>query len=251
MDLLKPDEVDRAVMGCTFVVHSASPVPLSMTRDKVEQEKLINTMVEGMHNILKAVEKFNIRKLVVTSSTAAVNERTKAVKGRLLTVEDWADENLTENAYTKGKILQEKLAWKFWKNIPADKRFDLVVLCPGNIMGPFYKNQIFGSLTVLKGILDFSKVPFFGYPKVFYLVVDVRDVAYAHLQALKLSAANGKRFLLVGEGLYWQNFAEALHKEFGKYYKITTRRIFSEKVYDIAAIFDTNAATLVIKRGPR
>jgi dihydroflavonol-4-reductase len=81
-------------------------------------------------------------------------------------------------------------------------------------------------------------------------VVDVRDVALAHLKALKVPEARNQRFLIVGEGMYWQKFGIYLNDEFGKYYYITTKRLVSEKILDFLQYIIPRAKLLAVKRGP-
>ena len=85
----------------------------------------------------------------------------------MISEKDWADEAKTENPYSKVKILYEKLVWDFWKALPENDRFELVVLCPGNIMGPVYNKDVSTSTSIIKSILQLSQFPSLGYPKIF------------------------------------------------------------------------------------
>jgi nucleoside-diphosphate-sugar epimerase len=108
-----------------------------------------------------------------------------------MTEKDWADEKSTISIYTKVKVLQERLAWETWKALPEQSRFELVVLCLGNVIGPTYKKgEVFATVLTLKSVLDWSKVPGFGFPKLYMQFVDVRDVAVAHLKSAKIPKAN-------------------------------------------------------------
>ena len=45
-------------------------------------------------------------------------------------------------------------------------------------------------------------------------VVDVRDVAQAHLQAIKVEEAKNKRFILAADCLWFKDFAEVLKQKY-------------------------------------
>ncbi len=91
------------------------------------------------------------------------------------------------------------------------------------MFGPAFKKEEFASANVIRAIITWSRI--FGFPKIYYQVVDVRDAAQAHLQAVKVPEARNQRFLIVGEGMFWEMFGIYLNEEFGKHYYITTRRI--------------------------
>lgn len=185
------------------MVHIASPCPAHMPA-KDEEEGMIRTAVEGTLNVMRAALKHKVKRVVITSSTAAVIDRANKVPGRVIVEEEWADEHTTENSYSKSKILQEKAAWEYWRSIPEGERFELVALNPGNMFGPAYKREEFATANIIRAIVTWSRV--FGFPKIYYQVVDVRDAAYAHLQAVKVPEARNQRFLIVAEGMYWEMF---------------------------------------------
>lgn len=144
--------------------------------------------------------------------------------------------------------MQEKAAWEYWRSIPEANRFELVSINPGNFFGPGYKKEEFANANVLRSIITWSRL--FGFPQIYYQVVDVRDVALAHLRALKVPEARNQRFLIVGEGMYWIMFGIYLNQEFGKYYYIATTRLSSELILTYVAKFNRKAELLRAKRGP-
>lgn len=95
------------------MVHVASICPAHMP-SKSEEQLLIKTAVEGTLNVLRAATKHKVKRVVLTSSTAAVIDRANRTPGRIITEKEWAQEETTENSYSKSKILQEKAAWKYW-----------------------------------------------------------------------------------------------------------------------------------------
>lgn len=76
-----------------------------------------------------------------------------------------------------------------------------------------------------------------GMPKIMMPIVDVRDVALAHLQAIKVEEAKNQRFILNGRSMWFKEIAEALQKEFGQFYKIKTGEL-RYCTLKIAACFD-------------
>ena len=93
-DLQDPDSWSRAVKGCTYVYHIASPVPLAVPRDENE---IIRPAVEGTTNVLKAcAESGTVKRVVLTSSSLAVSSGFVGNPGRprdyVYSETDWADE---------------------------------------------------------------------------------------------------------------------------------------------------------------
>lgn len=66
-----------------------------------------------------------------------------------------------------------------------------------------------------------------GLPSVNIGIVDVRDVARAHLNAVKDDTAANKRFMLVSESRFMNSLGEDLDEVYGKKgskkYKVTTK----------------------------
>jgi len=68
-DLLNAESLDRAIQGMDFVVHTASPFPGETPKD---ENVIIKPAVEGTMAVVRAVHKYGIRRLVITSSVAAI-----------------------------------------------------------------------------------------------------------------------------------------------------------------------------------
>lgn len=97
----------RAIEGSEFVVHTASPNPMSQPKDEME---VIRPAVNGTLAVLKGCQKAKIKRCVMTSSTASIVSKKKLH----FTSDDWSDyEN--ERPYQKSKALAEKAAWDFVK----------------------------------------------------------------------------------------------------------------------------------------
>ncbi len=154
----------------------------------------------------------------MTSSLAAVSGDNYE-NDRIYTEDDYASPDNAQ-AYTKSKILSEKAAWDFVKE--KQDCFELVVINPGFIIGPLITNSTSASMEPVKMLLN-KKTPFLA--NVYFPGVDVRDVANAHIVALKCDKAVGHRHICVGddgEAYPFKMYAEWLKEEFGpKGYNVT------------------------------
>lgn len=173
-DLMKPESLDAAVQGCDFVVHTASPFPIEAPKDENE---LIRPAVEGTMAVIRAVHKYKVKRVVVTSSVAAVMYQSPKNMKVENSENDWTD-TTSCGAYEKSKTLAEKAAWDYLHGLPEEERFELVVINPSLILGPSMITGDFSSGLIVRKLMS-GKFP--GMPKIMFPVVDVRDVAFAHL----------------------------------------------------------------------
>ena len=101
--------------------------------------------------------------------------------------------------YFKAKTLAEKSAWDYAEKQDGGSKFELSVINPFFIQGPSFCSGDGVSENWMKSWLNGSMA---SVPRVFTQIVDVRDVAKAHLKAIQVPEAAGKRFILSG-GDYW------------------------------------------------
>jgi dihydroflavonol-4-reductase len=179
-----PGSFDRAVDGSDVVIHTASPYVIDAPDPQLD---LVDPAVNGTRNVLEASAKTSaVKRVVYTSSMAAITDEPDPV--RPLSETDWNTKStLTRNPYYYSKTLAERAAWDFVeRKWPG---FDLVVINPFFVIGPSLgprlntTNQIFVDL--LKGV----------YPAIMRLwwgLVDVRDVALAHVLAMEKSVPRGR-----------------------------------------------------------
>jgi dihydroflavonol-4-reductase len=189
-DLTSPASFEPAVRGCAVVFHTASPYVIQVDDP---QRELVDPAVNGTLGVLRACAAApDVVRVVITSSMAAVTDEPDA--SRVLTEADWNEKStLKRNPYYLSKTMAERAAWDFVER--ERPRFDLVALNPFMIMGPSLapgvnvSNQIIVDLVngVYPGILSMT-----------WGIVDVRDVAHAHVRAAEVQAAKG-RYLLVQE----------------------------------------------------
>lgn len=205
-DLTEDAGWDEAIKNCDYVLHVASPFPVVQPEDENE---LIIPARDGSLRVLKAAKKAGIKRVVVTSSFAAIGYGTD-VKGRIFNEEDWTNENAPIQAYIKSKTVAEKAAWDFIKN--EGGKMELTVINPVGIFGPIIGGIVPASYeSVVKAIIDghVTKSPAFTFG-----VVDVRDVAAIHIKAMLHPAANGQRFLVTSDGaVSFYDIAQLIKKE--------------------------------------
>ncbi len=221
-DLLNAESWIEAVKGCSKVYHVASPLPRGTPRDENE---LITPAVEGTLNVLKAcVEAGTVKRVVLTSSVAAISNGLNAENGRTYTSEDWSTEGSC-GAYEKSKLLAEKAAWDFVKQLEEDKKFELVAINPAAVFGPFASPTSVNSTSV-SIISDILNNKFAAFPRVSIPSVDVRDVAKAHLAAMEKPEAAGNRFVLYSKSMWMRDMADTIAAEFKPMgYKISSMNL--------------------------
>ena len=204
-DLLNEESWKEAVKGCTHVYHVASPFPPTVPNDENE---VIRPAVEGTLNVLKAcAEAGIIKRVVLTSSIAAIGGGVT----RDYNESDWAND--ASSPYQKSKMLAERAAWDFVDKLEDDKKFELAVVNPGLVIGPVLSPTSSDSTSqaTIKKILE-NSLP--SLVNVNFALVDVRDVALAHIAAMEKQEAAGNRHILVSSNMWMKEIAEVMSREF-------------------------------------
>ncbi|MFI5691233.1 NAD-dependent epimerase/dehydratase family protein [Kribbella sp. NPDC051586] len=188
-DLMSDDGWPRAVEGCSEVHHVASPIPVTQPEDP---DELIVPAREGTLRVLRAARDAGARRVVLTSSFAAVGYTPKP--GAEFTEDDWTDPDTPGLApYPRSKAIAERAAWDLMHGADTD----LVVVNPTGIFGPTLTADLRSSTQLIKMMLDGTMTVA---PRARFGVVDVRDVADLHVRAMSAPDAAGKRFLAVADG---------------------------------------------------
>ncbi len=181
---------DVAVAGCEYVLHVASPFPASVPADPQE---LIRPARDGALRVLRAGVSAGVRRLVLTSSFAAVGYG-HVVQGRPYDERDWTDVTGPDaHPYIQSKAIAERAAWDFMKAHGGDT--ELAVVNPVGIFGPALGPSLSTSVDMIRQMLagEIAEAP-----RLHFGAVDVRDVADLHLRAMVHPAAAGERFLATG-----------------------------------------------------
>jgi len=190
LNLMKDEGWEKAMEGCDFVLHIASPFVVKVPKDENE---LIKPAVDGTLRALKAAKNAGVKRVVLTSSTVAMH----GGKEGLIKInqDSWTDVNAKNvTAYFKSKTLAEKSAWDFIKNQTGDNKLELVVVNPGPIYGPTLTGNLATEAMDFFKKLITGQVPML--PKAYSVMSDVRDVAAINVAALENVKANGKRYIV-------------------------------------------------------
>lgn len=190
-DLLLPGSFDQAMTGCSIVIHTASPYFLE--KPKNIDNELIKPALNGTLNVLASVNKIeSIKRVVLTSSTATLYNDACDIKAMVQEDDINPNQNANHNPYAYSKTVAENAAWEVEKN---QSRWSLVTIHPSAIFGPSLSQR--ADSTSVKLLIQFLNGSFrMGVPKLWLGVVDVRDVAEAHIKAATLPDANN-RYIIV------------------------------------------------------
>lgn len=227
--LTEPDDWPSAVSGCDGVIHVASPVPIAEPDDPME---VVTPAREGALNVLKAAQAEGIKRVVLTSSVAAVSYNEKGDSAPQ-TADDWTDINGPDSyAYAMSKTLAEQAAWELAN---SHEGFELVTIQPSMVLGPTLEADYGTSLESLYVLMK-GKYPLL--PKMGFAIVDVRDVAILHRIGFEHPDAVGQR-LLCSNGFRWFTAVSAyLKEEFPDYAKKLPTRELPNFVIKFLALFD-------------
>lgn len=215
-DLLDHGSFDHAMAGCELVMHTASPFLLTGFTDA--EEALVRPALEGTRNVLAAVNRTDsVKRVVLTSSVVAIygdaNE-IERVPGGVFTEEHWNTTSTADHQpYPYSKTVAEQEAWRYQRE---QDRWDMVTIHPGLVLGPSLTTASAStSLTTMKQFADGTLLA--GAPDLYSGVVDVRDVAEAHLRAGFTPEASG-RYIVNAATLSLPQIGSILRRRFGEFY---------------------------------
>lgn len=196
LDLLSDAGWHEAMADVRYLQHTASPFVLETPKDP---DELIRPAVDGTRRALQAALASQVERVVLTSSIAAIQYGHDDYS-RPYTEADWTNvEGKGTGAYPKSKTLAEREAWRLME--AAGRRNDLAVINPAGIFGPLLDEDPGTSSTLVRRLMD-GKLP--AVPKLAMSIVDVRDVAALHVDAMTNPAAGGER-CIASEGTYWMS----------------------------------------------
>ncbi len=220
----------EAAKGCAFVQHIASPFPAVHPRDEME---LIRPARDGALRVLKAAKAAGVKRVVMTSSMAAIAYGHGDKRAEVSDETMWSNPDGPDNTpYTKSKTIAERAAWDYVNG--EGEGLELVAINPTGILGPALSADVSTSLEIPIRLLN-GKTP--GLPRIGFSFVDVRDVAECHVKAMEVPEAAGQRFLAT-EGFMW--FAEAadiLRREFPAYDARIPKRNVPDWLLKVMAVF--------------
>ena len=219
-DLMIENSYKEAMKKCELVIHIASPFIMD---SKDPQKEVIDPALKGTQNILKTANKIeSVKRVVLTSSVAAIYGNGidgQSVEGGMFNESMWnTTSTSTDGEYSYSKTVAEKEAWKICEE---QKRWDLVVINPGFVLGPSLNpNAMFESKKFMlqMGNGDLKS----GAPDVTMGMVDVRDVSKAHVIAGFSESAKG-RYILSAKTHTLLETGIFIKEKFGDKYPVPTR----------------------------
>ncbi len=230
-DLEKDAGWREAVAGCEYVLHVASPLPPSVPKN---EDELIAPAREGTLRVLRASRDAGVKRVVLTSSFAAIGYGYKS-RTTPFNETDWTDlDGEVVAPYQKSKTLAERAAWDFMAKEGA--ALELSVVNPVGVFGPVLGPDYSASILIVQRMMD-GALP--GAPQLYFGVVDVRDVADLHIRAMAHPAAKGERFLAIaGDFMSMLDIAKVLKARMGGAGKKAPTRELPNWLVRIAALRD-------------
>ncbi|TFK24588.1 NAD(P)-binding protein, partial [Coprinopsis marcescibilis] len=225
IDDVATSDFTEALKDVHAVIHVAAPLPgRTSVDDTLKVRGASQSSIDGTLNVLRQAEKLGITKFVVTSTFGACLDASlkPGFAGLTFTEKDWASasrEDIIAQAenpyyvYFAAKALAEKAVWDFAKEYP---KIRVSTVLPGFVFGPYAdilpppasKGEL-GTNGFPFGLIN-GNIPPVSPP----WVVDVRDVAKAHLLAFELPGEPGnveeQRFLVNAGNYTWKEAAAHL-----------------------------------------
>ena len=208
-DLLSDDGWGEAVSGCDYVLHVASPFPVATPR---HEDELIVPAREGALRVLRAARDAGVKRVVLTSSYAAIGYG-HPPRDEPFDEGDWTNvEAAGIGAYVKSKAIAERAAWDFVER--EGNGLELAVVNPVAVLGPVLAPDYSTSILLVQKLLD-GALP--AAPKASFGIVDVRDVADLHIRAMTDPKAKGERFLaMAGRSMSILEVGQVLRERFAE-----------------------------------
>ena len=190
-DLEHDDGWAEAVAGCDYVIHVASPMPAAAPKN---EDELIVPARDGVLRVLGAARDANVKRVVLTSSCGAIYYG-HPPQTAPFDETSWTNIGGEMSAYVRSKAIAERAAWDFMKD--EGGALELSVVNPAGIFGPVLGPDFSSSIELVTRLMNGAP----GCPRLYFGVVDVRDVADLHLRAMTHPAAKGERFIAVSGGI--------------------------------------------------
>lgn len=222
-DLLDLGSFEEPMKGCELVIHAASPFFLSPPKNP--EEELLRPAKEGTRNVLETAKRIpTIKRVVLTSSVVAIfgdNADLMLTPGGIFTEQGWNEtSSASHQPYPYSKTIAEKEAWAIAKE---QDQWDLVTINPGWILGPSLSKRI-DSLSI-KTMIQYGNGTYkSGAPCFWNGIVDVRDVASAHIKAGFTPNASGRHILVSGVASLLE-LGSILRNNFGAGYPFPQRQV--------------------------
>ncbi|MBX7059837.1 MAG: NAD-dependent epimerase/dehydratase family protein [Leptospirales bacterium] len=234
-DLLQAGAFQEAMQGCQLVMHTASPFMITGIKDA--QKQLVEPAVQGTREVLEEANRcVSVRRVVLTSSIVAImgdGADAAQVDGGVFNETHWNfSSSLKRQPYAFSKKLAEEEAWKIARQ---QQRWDLVVVNPAFVLGPALSGRAESvSINFIRSMTNGEYRP--GCPDLTMSIVDVRDVARAHILAGLIPSASG-RHILAADTVPMIELARQLSAHYGRRFPLPTRVLPKFMLYLIGPFF--------------
>ncbi|KAK1354469.1 Cinnamoyl-CoA reductase 1 [Heracleum sosnowskyi] len=210
IDLLDYDSIVRAITGVNGVFHLASPCIIDKVVDP--EKEIMKPAVEGTKFVLMAAKELGVRRVVITSTSAAIAPNHHWPADLVKNEDCWTDVEYCIQKklwYPASKTLAEKAAWEFAK----ETNLDVVVVNPGGAMGPILPPTVNSSMSCILRLFQGCTETYDD----FYMgSVHVKDVALAHILVYENPSATG-RHLCVESICHFSDFAAKVAELYPEY----------------------------------
>jgi dihydroflavonol-4-reductase len=195
-DVRDADSLRAATDGMDTLFHVAAVYSLT---DPGREREIIATSVQGAENALRAAAATGVRKVVLTSSVAALPLTAKGAPA--VTEAEWRTD--LRVPYMRAKTEAEQLAWRLARELGLD----LATVLPGGVIGPGFRRNT-PTVDIVQAALGGMFRP--GAPEGNFTFVDVRDVARAHLLAAEPGVTG--RFAVIDVQPSFRELVGELHR---------------------------------------
>lgn len=241
-DLTADEGWPEAVAGCDYVLHVASPFPPKQPKDP---DELIVPAREGTLRVVRAGLDAGVKRVVVTSSIAAIR-LSEGAASRPLDEKDWTDPDSPGlTPYVRSKTIAEQAAWELVRERGEEDR--LSVVNPGAIIGPVVNDDLSYSLQAVQRLLEGTP----GAPRLGFSLVDVRDVADLEIKAMTAPEAGGERFIAATQFLWMAEIGGVLRERLGEAASKVPTRTVPNIIVRAMAIFDPGIRSVIGGLGKR
>ncbi|KAK4858068.1 hypothetical protein QYF36_010519 [Acer negundo] len=224
-DLTNEGSFDVPVVGCDIVFHVATPVNFA---SQDPENDMIKPAIKGVLNVLKAcVKAKSVKRVILTSSAAAVSINTLKGTGLVMDEKNWSDVEFlsTEKPPTWGyplsKTLAEKEAWKF----AQENNIDLITVIPSLMTGPALTPDVPSCIGLASSLITGNEFLINAIKGMQILsgsisIAHVEDVCRAHIFVAEKESASG-RYICAAVNTSVPEVAKFLNKRYPQY-KIPT-----------------------------
>ena len=237
LDLMDDKGWDEAVKGCDYVLHVASPV---IEKNMNDEDSFIEPARQGLLRALEPSIKYKIKRFIMTSSIAAI---TQGHTDHEIDEKSWSVIQRDTLPYIKSKTFAEKAMWDHIETLDKDKKIEVCTINPSFVFGPSLSNDM-GASNLLIRALIIGKLP--AVAKIQFNVVNVVDVAKAHILALKSENAPGQRFIVSEKALWLAEIGRIL-KDNG--FKKAPTRVVPNFLLGFLAFFLIDIALFIDRLG--